>query len=209
MGGVATNLQAATNLPGLFAVGEVACTGLHGANRLASNSLMECLVFAHQLKSIELGPQKQQVKRSKPSSCELDLSSGGSSTGLMARIEQLRQLCWQTAGVDRIVKGLHEALQQVQEDENWLEQQPLLQLVKDLDHAETLELGDSSRRNLNLLLDLHHRLQTSRLMLEAGLFRRESRGGHFRIDAPVALPQWQCHSRQCVQHGIRTRAVRR
>jgi L-aspartate oxidase len=214
MGGVATNLQAATNLPGLFAVGEVACTGLHGANRLASNSLMECLVFAHQLKSIELGPQQQQVKRSKPSSCDLDLSCGGSSsgessTGLMARIEQLRQLCWQTAGVDRIVKGLHEALQQVQEDENWLEQQPLLQLVKDLDHAETLELGDSSRRNLNLLLDLHHRLQTSRLMLEAGLFRRESRGGHFRIDAPVALPQWQCHSRQCVQHGIRTRAVRR
>jgi L-aspartate oxidase len=175
---------------------------------------MECLVFAHQLKSIELGPQQQQLKRSKPSSCDLDLSScgsssGESSTGLMARIEQLRQLCWQTAGVDRIVKGLHEALQQVQEDENWLEQQPLLQLVKDLDHAETLELGDSSRRNLNLLLDLHHRLQTSRLMLEAGLFRRESRGGHFRIDAPVALPQWQCHSRQCVQHGIRTRAVRR
>jgi L-aspartate oxidase len=175
---------------------------------------MECLVFAHQQKTIELGPQQQHVKRSKPSSCDLDLSSGGSSsgessTGLMARIEQLRQLCWQTAGVDRIVKGLHEALQQVQEDENWLEQQPLLQLVKDLDHAETLELGDSSRRNLNLLLDLHHRLQTSRLMLEAGLFRRESRGGHFRIDAPVALPQWQCHSRQCVQHGIRTRAVRR
>jgi L-aspartate oxidase len=169
---------------------------------------MECLVFAHQLKSIELRPQ-QQVKRSKPSSCDLDLSSGESSSGLMARIEQLRQLCWQTAGVDRIVKGLHEALQQVQEDENWLEQQPLLQLVKDLDHAETLELGDSSRRNLNLLLDLHHRLLTSRLMLEAGLFRRESRGGHFRIDAPVPLPQWQCHSRHCVQNGIRTRAVRR
>jgi L-aspartate oxidase len=138
----------------------------------------------------------------------LDLSSGESTTGLMTRIEQLRQLCWQTAGVDRIVQGLRQALQQVQAEESWLEQQPLLQLVKDLDHAETLKLGDSSRRNLNLLLDLHHRLLTSRLMLEAGLFRRESRGGHFRIDAPVALPQWQCHSRQCLQHGIRTRAVR-
>ena len=71
----------------------------------------------------------------------------------MTRIEQLRQLCWQTAGVDRVVQGLRQALQQVQAEESWLEQQPLLQLVKDLDHAQTLELGDSSRRNLNLLLD--------------------------------------------------------
>ena len=56
MGGVATNLQSATDLPGLYAVGETACTGVHGANRLASNSLMECLVFAHRLAEIDLGP---------------------------------------------------------------------------------------------------------------------------------------------------------
>ncbi|BEV35195.1 L-aspartate oxidase [Synechococcus sp. M16CYN] len=208
MGGVATDLQAATNLPGLFAVGEVACTGLHGANRLASNSLMECLVFAHQLEKISLVPQQTWGKRSKPTICELDLSHGESSTGLISRIEQLRQLCWRDAGVDRAVRKLRRALHQVQAEEIWLEHQPLLRLMRGLGNTEALELGDSSRRNLNLLLDLHHRLLTSRLMLQAGLFRRESRGGHFRIDAPAPLPQWQCHSRQSIKEGIRTRALR-
>ena len=127
------------------------------------------------------------MKRSKPNRCDLGTQQWREQHRADdARIEHLRQLCWQTAGVDRVVQGLRQALQQVQAEESWLEKQPLLQLVKDLDHAETFELGDSSRRNLNLLLDLHHRLLTSRLMLEAGLFRRESRGGHFRIDAPVA-----------------------
>ena len=69
-------------------------------------------------------------------------------------------------------------------------------------------LAESSRRDLNLLLDLHHRLSTSRLMLEACLFRGESRGGHYRSDAPAPLPQWRQHSRQQREHGIFTRAVR-
>ena len=69
-------------------------------------------------------------------------------------------------------------------------------------------MAESSRRDLNLLLDLHHRLLTSRLMLEACLFRGESRGGHFRSDAPAPLPQWRQHSRQQRQRGIITRAVR-
>ena len=72
-----------------------------------------------------------------------------------------------------------------------------------------LLLADGTRRDLNLLLDYRHRLLTSRLMLEACLFRQESRGGHFRSDAPVSLPQWQCHSRQNRTQGSHTRAVRR
>ena len=207
MGGVATDLQAATTLPGLYAVGEVACTGLHGANRLASNSLMECLVFAHRLKEIELGPVPTALGSSTTQTLALDLN-GSSSSQLIDAIEQLRQLCWRRAGVERSAAGLRQALGNVKALEQQLEQQALLQALLRDDPCAPRLLAESSRRDLNLLLDLHHRLLTSRLMLEACLFRGESRGGHYRSDAPAPLPQWRQHSRQQRQRGIVTRAVR-
>jgi L-aspartate oxidase len=207
MGGVATDLQAATTLPGLYAVGEVACTGLHGANRLASNSLMECLVFAHRLKEIELGPIPTARAQGTSQKLALDLE-GGSSSHLIDAIEQLRQLCWQRAGVERSAVGLRQAIGKVKADEQHLEQQALLQALLQEDPCAPRLLAESSRRDLNLLLDLHHRLLTSRLMLEACMFREESRGGHYRSDAPAPLPQWMQHSRQQRQRGIVTRAVR-
>ena len=207
MGGVATDLQAATTLPGLYAVGEVACTGLHGANRLASNSLMECLVFAHRLKEIELGPVPKALATGTAQPLALDLD-GSSSSQVIDAIEQLRQLCWQRAGVERSFSGLRQALGTVQEDEQCLEQQALLQALLREDPSAPRLLAEGSRRDLNLLLDLHHRLLTSRLMLEACLFRGESRGGHYRSDAPAPLPQWRQHSRQQRMQGIVTRAVR-
>ena len=207
MGGVATDLQAATTLPGLYAVGEVACTGLHGANRLASNSLMECLVFAHRLKEIELGPVPAALASDKTQPLALDLD-GCSSSHLIDAIEQLRQLCWRRAGVERSAAGLRQAIGKVKADEQHLEQQALLQALLREDPCAPRLLAENSRRDLNLLLDLHHRLLTSRLMLEACLFRGESRGGHYRSDAPAPLPQWRQHSRQQRQRGIVTRAVR-
>ena len=208
MGGIATDLQAATSLPGLYAVGEVACTGVHGANRLASNSLMECLVFARQMQDIELGPEHEQRADSEPLVCDTALSHGETSAGLIERIEQLRRLCWRHAGVDRSTQGIASALLSLQQQRAWLDVQPLLQQLRGLSTEQVLTLEDGSRRDLNLLLDLSHRLLTSRLMLEACQFRRESRGGHFRTDAPTALPQWQRHSQQIRGQGIRTRAVR-
>ena len=207
MGGVATDLQAATTMPGLYAVGEVACTGLHGANRLASNSLMECLVFAHRLKEIELGPAPAAIAPGTAEPLALDLD-GSNSSQLIEAIEQLRQLCWRRAGVERSAAGLRQALAKVKEDEQCLEQQALLQALLREDPCAPRLLAEGSRRDLNLLLDLHHRLLTSRLMLEACLFRGESRGGHYRSDAPAPLPQWQQHSRQQRMRGIKTRAVR-
>ena len=188
-------------------MGEVACTGLHGANRLASNSLMECLVFAHRLKEIELGPVPTALGSSRTQPLALDLN-GSSSSQLIDAIEQLRQLCWRRAGVERSAAGLRQALGNVKSHEQQLEQQALLQALLRDDPCAPRLLAENSRRNLNLLLDLHHRLLTSHLMLEACMFRGESRGGHYRSDAPAPLPQWRHHSRQQRQRGIFTRAVR-
>ncbi|HGY5538146.1 MAG TPA: L-aspartate oxidase, partial [Prochlorococcus sp.] len=211
MGGVATNLQAATSLPGLYAIGEVACTGVHGANRLAGNSLMECLVFARQMASIELGPSHPLVanqREASPEPCYQQLDGTESAESLSRAIENLRDLCWREAGLDRMAKGMQQSLVNIRMDHQRIAEQSLLKLVahqpKGVDHR----LDDTARRDLNLLLDLNHRQLTSYLLLEACLFRRESRGGHFRTDAPVALPQWECHSRQRRGEGLSTRPVR-
>ena len=208
MGGIATDLQSSTSLPGLYAVGEVACTGLHGANRLASNSLMECLVFANRMAVIELEPEKRAVSPAAPVICDHPLHAGESSTGLIERIERLRKLCWSEAGVDRSVRGMTNAMNQLRTDRFLLDSQPLLHAQQNLPPDQALKLEGGSQRDLNLLLDFSHRLLVSRLLLEACLFRRESRGGHFRTDAPAPQPQWRCHTRQSRNEGLRTRAVR-
>ena len=208
MGGVATDLQAATSLAGLYAVGEVACTGLHGANRLASNSLMECLVFAHRMADVDLAPDLNPIPEEHIRLCETALRHGETTAGLIERIEQTRRLCWREAGVNRSPRGMSDALNQLWQDDRALKQQPLLQELDELVPGQGLHLEDGARRDLNLLLDVRHRLLVSRLMLEACLFRRESRGGHFRTDAPGAMPAWRCHTRQSRGEGIRTRPVR-
>ena len=181
-----------------------ACTGVHGANRLASNSLMECLVFAHRLAEIDLGPAIKPSNPAPPQAYGQELEGAITSAGLMEQIEQLRLFCWQRAGVDRSGRRLNAGLDHLRCELERLDQQPLLNCLQ----RDALLLDDSSRRDLNLLLDLRHRLVTSRLMLEACLFRQESRGGHFRTDAPSSQPQWQCHSRQSRARGLHTRAVR-
>ncbi len=209
MGGVATNLQAASSLSGLYAVGEIACTGLHGANRLASNSLMECLVFARQFSSIDLGPASFTYRRELTAlACSLDLESVGSSEDLIRSIEDLRRLCWREAGVNRSVRGMQDALVSILKDSEHLIEEPLLKLVNNQPKDQSHQLEDISRLNLNLLLDLRHRQIASTLLLKACLFRGESRGGHFRTDAPISMPYWRCHSRQKLGEMLSTRSVR-
>jgi L-aspartate oxidase len=213
MGGVATDLTAATSLPGLYAVGEVACTGLHGANRLASNSLMECLVFARQLGAIDLPAVSEDDRRHwtlPEQRFQLSQTHARSRTsmGELARsIDRLSEQCWDVAGVNRSTKGMQTLLKLTTNAMAPLEQEELLCIVNRQQHEQQLALEEPSRQELNLLLDLLHRQRTSALLLEACLFRAESRGGHFRIDAPSTLPQWQRHSRQIRDQRIHTRQV--
>ena len=210
MGGVATNLKAQTNIKGLFAIGEVACTGLHGANRLASNSLMECLVFANQMRNIELNDfNTSEISGNNLSfnKSNLRFTKDKGTKYLSKEIEKLRQLCWREAGVDRSLKGMSSALAKVKKDYQNLIKEPLLNLVFSQSKYEIHEFDEITRRDLNLLIDLSNRQMSSLLMLEACLFRKESRGGHFRDDCPTSVPFWQCHTRQIKGKNIHTRPI--
>ncbi len=204
MGGVSTDLQAATDVPGLYAVGEVACTGVHGANRLASNSLMECLVFARQLGQLQPGEPPRghgSPKQAGP------LKALPGQEPLIEAITRLRQLCWTVAGVERSGHSLATALPTVRRDRQALELHPSWRQVQQLGPGESLEVPAGEDNNLRLLQELHHRLVLAELLISAALFRAESRGGHFRTDAPASQPFWLRHSLQRRDRGIATSGV--
>jgi L-aspartate oxidase len=192
MGGIATDLGAATTLPGLYAVGEVASTGVHGANRLASNSLMECLVFARRLRNLRLQPLTPFPTAG--TTLRLEHDEGGCPPTDDA-VSDLRQLCWQVAGVERSGSALAAALTRVRRQRTCWERQKLLRRARELEPGWELALG-TARRDLMRAHDLHQRLVLAERLIEAALFRCESRGGHFRIDAPAPQPFWRCHTLQ-------------
>ena len=109
--------------------------------------------------------------------------------------------------MDRSRKGMSSALAKVKRDYQNLLNEPLLKLVFSQSKCAINEFDEIARRDLNLLLDLSNRQMSSLLMLEACLFREESRGGHFRDDFPTSVPFWKCHTRQVKGKPIHTRPV--
>ena len=211
MGGVRTDALAATTVPGLYAVGEVASTGVHGANRLASNSLMECLVFARQLRHIALpaegpapgnGPQNDAAAIGPPPQ-----AGPQSLEGLQGAVAALRQLCWQVAGVERRSGALDRGLQECRRQRSALERQQLLRRAAQLSPGAVLPLEADASAWLRQAHDLQQRLLVSELLLEAALFRQESRGGHYRLDAPAPQPFWRRHTVQRRDQGTGTEPV--
>ena len=206
MGGVRTDGHSATTIPGLYAVGEVASSGVHGANRLASNSLMECLVYARQLREIELAPAGPT--RGEPTLTALSASEPSSGLETIARqTEQLRQLCWQVAGVERDGHALLAGYRACRQLQGELSGQPLLQALQSLDKDRAVELPQDQARWLGKAHDLQQRATVAALLMESALFRAESRGGHFRVDVPAQQPFWRRHSLQRQGLSISTEAL--
>jgi L-aspartate oxidase len=158
MGGIRTDLWGRTSVPGLFAIGEVACTGVHGANRLASNSLLESLVFAWRCAGLLLD---RGTDAGLPEWSDDDVATIApheeASTKPLTR-SALQQIMWDAVGIERSGEGLREAAQRLE------------RAGVDGKSVEDLETA-------NLL-------QIARVVVKAALAREESRGAHFRTDFP-------------------------
>lgn len=194
MGGVVTDTLSRTSIPGLYAVGETASTGVHGANRLASNSLLECLVFGAQLKYLELLP-KEAIPPSESSLISLPHQD---FQGQQASLETLRQalprLVWQRAGICREQGGMEEAIAQLTQWQQDFAQFPLTQCLTALSPQQSVALLPEQASLLRLWGETRNLLDIGYLILKSAAFRTESRGGHYRSDYPDTDPSWQVHT---------------
>jgi len=172
MGGIKTNNWGETNIAGLFAVGEVACTGVHGANRLASNSMLEVLVFSKRImEKTGEGAKKRTPAASQHREDRYLLSQRQVARSVPAPSHStLQQLLWDKVGIIRNKESLVET-------------------------ADTLAAWQKSlpKPTDRPSYELSNLALTARLITEAALMREESRGAHFRSDFPQSLPQWQRH----------------
>jgi L-aspartate oxidase len=208
MGGVVTNLRAQTSIPGLYAVGEVASTGVHGANRLASNSLLECLVFAAQLADLPIAPLAEEfaVETTSPADTTPTHSNDpGFKTALTRWSEEqvlidsirhaLPELVWQQAGIVRNGEGLSAAMTQVQTWRSQFQGLTISRILHELPAAAALSIPmEPAYSSLRLWSETQNLLDIAHLILQSASFRTESRGGHYRSDYPNPEPTWQIHT---------------
>jgi len=207
MGGVHTDLTAATTIKNLYAVGEVASTGVHGANRLASNSLMECLVFARKMSSIKLDMDSTKSIERMNKSVQINDIDKDLFSKISIHIEGLRKSCWEKIGVSRSKNKMALFSYDLDNDESSILENSLLNIVKQVEVDQKISFDEQHRRALNLLVDLQNRQITTKLLVEACLFREESRGGHYRIDHPNKNDLWKCHSHQTRNQKIKKSSI--
>ncbi|MGH9820779.1 MAG: L-aspartate oxidase [Pyrinomonadaceae bacterium] len=168
MGGIRTDLWGRSTLRGLYAAGEVSCTGVHGANRLASNSLLEGLVFGARAGEAAVKDTGQWSAVSGQRSVGQDSAIRNSQSQMSTAVrKRVKRIMWERVGILREKDSLQRALKEFQQ-------------------IAAGNLSTSSRKFVTL----------ASLVATAGLWREESRGGHFRTDFPEQHEEWRFHSIQ-------------
>jgi len=169
-GGVVTDLAGRADLPGLYAVGETACTGLHGANRLASNSLLECIVIGRACAQ-DIESKEKLGTPYLPDWDESRVTDADEEVVISHNWDELRRFMWNYVGIVRTTKRLERA-------------QHRIALLK--------EEIDEYYRNFRIthdLLELRNLVDVASMIVNSALSRRESRGLHFSRDYPETLPK--------------------
>jgi L-aspartate oxidase len=171
-GGVATDEDGATGIEGLLAVGEVACTGLHGANRLASNSLLEALVFAHRAAARVRahGPGPVDVKL--PAWRSEQATNADEMVVVSHNWDEIRRLMWDYVGIVRTDKRLKRALKRIENLQEEIQEY----------YWDFLVTSD--------LLELRNIATVAELIVRCALRRPESRGLHYTLDHPEPDESW-------------------
>ncbi len=170
-GGVVTDLQARTDLTGLYAVGETAYTGLHGANRLASNSLLECIVMGQNAARSILQQPRRQPFNSLPEWDESRVTDADEEVVVSHNWDELRLTMWNYVGIVRTNKRLARAKHRI-----------------DLLREEISEYYTHFRVSRNLL-ELRNLVEVADLIVRSALIRKESRGLHYSLDYKNTLPK--------------------
>jgi len=201
MGGVTTDITNQTSISGLYAVGETASTGVQGANRLASNSLLECLVFGAQFREMtndewRMTNGEGRMDQQKPSRVPSALSFTPSEVESLELFRyELPRLMWQSAGICRNQHQMEAAIAQVEIWQQEFAALPISRSLQGLNPRQTLELTSPDLAPiLRLWGETRNLLEVAGLMLKSANFRTESRGGHYRLDYPQPQTEWQVHT---------------
>ncbi len=196
MGGIQTDLDNHTTIQGLYAVGETASTGVHGANRLASNSLLECIVYGAQLAKMKFGEGaadstvELQVEPQIGSKVELKVEPTDPDW-IDAQRSNLARLVWQSAGISREAATLERAIAQLQLWQQEFAAQALsVQLLNPVDY----QVAPQDEAIVRAWGELHNLLEIGDLILRSAHLRTESRGGHYRSDFPDTAKTWEVHT---------------
>jgi len=167
-GGVIIDYHGRTDVPGLYAIGEVSCSGLHGANRMASNSLLECVVFAHSAyldicKNIQATPAPPVL----PDWDESQVTDSDEEVVVSHNWDEIRRFMWDYVGIVRTLKRLQRA-------------QHRIQLLQNEIHEYY-----GNFRLTNNLIELRNLALVASIIIESALRRKESRGLHYSLDYPT------------------------